>query len=349
MLFSFFLFALGLVFLIAGAHFLVDGAICLAKILKISPLLIGLTVVSLGTSAPEIAFSTISALQGQSDLVMGNILGSNIVNILLILGIAATISSIRISKKLIIVDVPILIGLTLLYWFFGWLGTIGRVLGILLCALLVLYIVFAYWLEKNGQQKKETPASKKRWQIQLLLFIVGAFFLAMGSEWLIKSSLNIASLFGVSPLFISLTLVSISTSLPELVTSIMAIIKKQKELAVGNIIGSNIFNLLAVGGFAALVAPEPIVISKNAMQFDIPVMIATSVACLPIFLSGHIISRFEGILFLCYYLFYLAYLIVTSINILTLPLFQSALWLFIIPLTLFALIVILYRRIRNKV
>ena len=299
------LFVLGLLLLAAGAEILVRGASRLAAALKISPLVIGLTVVAFGTSAPEMAVSVRSAFSGQAgaDLALGNVVGSNIFNILLILGLSATITPLVVTQQLVRRDVPIMIGVSVLMLLLAFDGSISRWNGLLLFGGIIAYTAFAII-----QGRKEGSAVQKEYAqeyadkpkgvvsfVQNVLFIlIGLAMLVLGSNWLVDGAITIARAFGVSELVIGLTIVSAGTSLPEVATSVMASIKGERDIAVGNVIGSNLFNILAVLGLAALVAPDGINVASSALRFDIPVMIVVAVACLPIFFTGYSIARWGG-------------------------------------------------------
>jgi len=335
----------GLLLLTVGAEFLVRGASRLAGIAGISPLVIGLTVVAYGTSSPEMAVSVESAYSGQADIALGNVVGSNIFNVLFILGVCALIVPLRVVQQLVWLDVPLMIGATCLVMIMGLDGKISRVDGILLCAGAILYTVFAI---KQG--RKESVAVKKEyadeygnlgksssWPVQLLLIVAGLAMLVLGAGWLVDSAVEIAKLIGVSELVIGLTIIAAGTSLPEVATSIIASIRGERDIAVGNVVGSNIFNILAVLGLSSAVSPEGINVAPAALTFDIPVMIAVALACAPIFLTGHLIARWEGAVFLLYYSAYTAYLILNAREHDSLPAFSAIMLEFILPLTLLTL------------
>jgi cation:H+ antiporter len=341
----------GLILLTAGAEFLVRGASRLAGIAGISPLVIGLTVVAYGTSAPEMAVSVKSALSGQADIALGNVVGSNIFNVLFILGICALILPLRVAQQLIWLDVPIMIGASLLVLIMGMDGKISRVDGIILFAGAILYTVFAI---KQG--RNETAAVKEEyaeefgtkdkpssWPLQAVLIIVGLAMLVLGARWLVDGAVEIAKLLGLSELVIGLTIIAAGTSLPEVATSIVATIRGERDIAVGNVIGSNIFNILAVLGLSSMVAPNGINVAPAALTFDTPVMIAVALACAPIFFTGHLIARWEGALFLLYYGAYVAFLILNARTHDSLPAFSAIMLEFILPLTLLTLAIVYAR------
>lgn len=350
---------IGLVLLVAGAEALVRGASRLAAVIGISPLVIGLTIVAYGTSSPELAVSVQSSLAGQADIAVGNVVGSNIFNVLLILGLSAAITPLVVSRQLIRLDVPIMIGVSLLMLLFGLDGRIGRSDGIVLFIGGVVYTTFLIYQsrkENNTEADDEyvreygnrSGNSMQQWLINLGLMIVGLGLLLLGSRLLVNSAIAIAQAIGVSELIIGLTIVAAGTSLPELATSAVASVRGERDIAVGNVVGSNIFNILAVLGLASIVAPDGIPVPAAVLRFDLPVMIAVLTACLPIFFTGSIIARWEGVLFLAYYIAYTAYLIMYSTRHASLPIFSTMMIAFVIPITVLTLVIVTLQAIREK-
>ena len=344
----------GLVLLVVGAESLVRGASRLATLLGISPLVVGLTVVAFGTSSPELAVSMQASMSGQTDIAVGNVVGSNIFNILFILGLTAAIAPLIVHQQLVRLDVPILIGVSLLFWLMASDGQIGRADGLLLFAAIVAYTVFQVVQarkEKDTEVRAEyeheyaarQAATGTVWLVNLALVAGGLALLVLGSRWLVASATSIAEAFQVSQLIIGLTIVAAGTSLPEVATSVIASLRGERDIAVGNVVGSCIFNLLAVLGASALLAPQGIPVSAAALNFDVPVMVAVTLASLPIFFSGYLIARWEGLLFLGYYIAYTAYLLLAATQHDALPLFSSVMALFVIPLTVLTLAVIVWR------
>ena len=338
----------GLVLLVAGAEVLVKGASRIAFMFGLSPLVIGLTIVAYGTSSPELMVSIQSSLAGQPDIAVGNVVGSNIFNILLILGISALITPLVVAQQLIRLDVPILIGISCLTLMFGLDGKISRVDGGIFVTGAILYTVFLMIQSRKenntdvtDEYEREYGDSSVRSPKQILinagLIFAGLILLVLGSKFLVDSAIAIARSFGVSELVIGLTLVSAGTSLPELATSVVASMRGERDIAVGNVIGSNIFNILAVLGGAALLSPEGLSVSQDAIRFDIPVMIAVAVICLPIFITGQLIARWEGLLFLSYYVAYTGYLILNMTNSESLPIFSNILLFVVFPATVLSL------------
>lgn len=336
----------GFVLLVWGAEQLIRGASRLAAGLGVSPLVIGLTVVSYGTSAPELFISTFSSWAGESDLAFGNIVGSNIFNILFILGICALISALEVDTRLIRVDVPIMIGTSVLAWLFALDGMVTRWEGTLLVAGVVAYTVFCIRQSRResaaiqaeyAQEYGRAARTRRQITAQILLCVVGLVMLVAGSQCLVHACIAVARWLGVSELVIGLTIVAAGTSLPEVATSVVAAIRKERDIAVGNLVGSNIFNILSVLGFSALVAPNGIEAPPQSLAFDVPVMLAVAVACLPIFFTGHRISRWEGALFLGYYAFYLLEQVVMGAQWDAAHRVMIALAWFVVPLTLVTL------------
>lgn len=345
------LFVLGLVLLIVGAELLVRGAIRLAMGIGISPLVVGLTVVALGTSSPELAVTIQSAFSGQSDMAMGNVVGSNITNILLILGLSALITPLVVVRQMVRLDVPVMIGSSFLLLVLGWDGAISRGDGAILFTTIILYTTYLITLSRQEQKTNsesideagERHLTSKQWGVNSLMVIGGLALLTFGARWMVDSAVIFARYLGISELIIGLTIVSAGTSLPEIVTSIVASIRGERELAVGNVIGSNIFNILCILGLAALVSPASIAVSSVVLRFDIPVMIAIALLCLPIFFNGYTIFRWEGALLLSYYFIYTIYLVLGAIQSTMLPAFGLLLTWIIIPLTLITLLIVTVR------
>ena len=352
------LFVAGLVLLIVGAEALVRGSSKLAAAIGISPLVIGLTVVAYGTSSPEMAVSVQSALAGQADIALGNVVGSNIFNVLFILGLSALIVPLAVSQQLVRLDVPLMIGISVLMLILAVDGKVSRLDGVLLFAINVAYVVWAIrQSRKESEQIKAEYAkefgdgknkSKWYWLIQVLFIVVGLALLVLGSRWLVHGAVAVAQTLGVSELIIGLTIIAAGTSLPEVATSIVASVRGERDIAVGNVVGSNIFNIASVLGFASIVAPNGVNVSPIAMRFDIPVMIAAAVACLPIFFTGNMIARWEGTLFLGYYVAYTLYLILDATQHDALPTFSTIMMAFVIPLTIVTILILVVRAKRRS-
>ena len=349
-------FIAGLICLIVGAELLVRGASKLALSFGISPLVVGLTIVAFGTSAPEVAVSVGAVLDGRTDLAIGNVVGSNIFNVLFILGLSAIITPLVVNIQLIRQEVPIMIGASMLLLLFAMDGTMSRLDGIILFGLLLAYTVFLVVQSRRESRAAHeeyateiTPAAQggwdARWQVQVLLIGAGLLFLILGSEWLVSASIVFAKAMGVSDLVIGLTIVAAGTSMPEVATSIAAAIKGERDIAVGNVVGSCTFNILGCLGLSALVSGDLGLIMPQAMlNFDVWVMVACALACLPVFMTGHEIARWEGTVLLGYYVAYVVYLVLAAQQHDALGRFSGTMLSFVIPLTVVTLIVVGLRR-----
>jgi cation:H+ antiporter len=325
----------GLVLLVVGADALVKGASTLAVMVGLSPLIIGLTIVAYGTSAPEMAVSVMSSFAGQPDIAVGNVVGSNIFNVLFILGISALVVPLVVAQQLIRLDVPIMIMVSVLAWVLGRDGLISRGEGVLLFLGAVSYTLFLIVQGSNesnpevqeeyAQYGKGNKSKSFKNLLSSLFYIAGGLaLLVVGSRWLVDGAIAIARAVGISEVVIGLTIVAAGTSLPELATSVVASIRGERDIAVGNVVGSNIFNLLAVLGLSSAVSPNGIPVSSSILGFDLPVMTAVAFLCLPIFFTGNLISRREGFFFILYYIAYTIYLILNSTQHDSLPLFSTA-------------------------
>jgi cation:H+ antiporter len=338
---------LGLALLVAGAEILVRGASRIALMLGLSPLVIGLTIVAYGTSSPELVVSLQSAFTDQADIALGNVVGSNIFNILFILGVSSLVTPLVVAQQLIRLDVPIMIGVSGLVWMFGADGKLSHVDGAILALGSILYTAFLI-IQSRKESNREVQSeyeqeygkpfqrSLQQTLLQIGYIVVGLGLLVLGSRWLVESSVAIARSLGLNELVIGLTLVAAGTSLPELATSVIASYRGERDIAVGNVIGSNIFNILAVLGFASLFSPSGINVSLSALHFDVPVMFAVALFCLPVFITGRLISRWEGLLFVAYYLAYTSYLVLDATRHESLDFFSRILWLVVIPATVLA-------------
>ncbi|WP_298609921.1 calcium/sodium antiporter [uncultured Thiothrix sp.] len=352
-------FIVGLVFLVVGAELLVRGASRLAAALGISPLIIGLTVVAFGTSAPELAVSVKAALDGQAGIAVGNVVGSNIFNVLFILGISALIIPLVVSKQLIKFDVPLMIFLSVSVLLFALDGQFSRTEGIIWLSGLFAYVAFLIYTSRRDSRKAAEaidpevadllgdPSEKQAWAKNICFIVIGLVLLVLGSRWLVDTAVIFAKYLGVSEVVIGLTIVAAGTSLPEVVTSIIAAIRGERDIAVGNVVGSNIFNIMAVLGIASIVAPTGIPVEASTVRFDIPVMIGVALACLPIFFTGQAISRSEGSLFLAYYIAYTVYLVLVATSNPSLDTFSKLMLYGALPLTALGLIVLSLRQWRS--
>jgi cation:H+ antiporter len=313
--------------------------------------------VAFGTSSPELAVSIKSALSGQPNIALGNVVGSNIFNVLFILGLSALIVPLVVSQQLVRLDVPLMIALSVIVLILSLDQTLSRIDGIMLVTGLIIYIWFLFY-----QSSRETTAVRQEYAKEFVpeervrdntiknigLVLGGLVLLVLGSRWLVDSAVSFAQYLGVSELVIGLTIIAAGTSLPEVVTSVIAVIRGERDIAVGNVVGSNIFNIMGVLGFASIVAPTGIEVSTAVIGFDIPVMIAVALACLPIFFTGGVISRQEGALLLGYYIAYTLYLILAASHHDSLPRFSAVMLYFVIPLTIVTIIIVALQEILNK-
>lgn len=319
------LLIIGVALLVFGAEYLVRGASAIAERLGISPIVIGLTVVAFGTSAPELAVSVNAALSGSNDVALGNVVGSNIANILLILGLSAAIGGLAITQRIVRLDVPILIGVSILTYVLALNNAIGRIEGLVL---FVLVLAYTTWLIRESRRESAAIAAEYEkgveeiegdvkfspllWQIGLA--VVGLVMLVVGSNFLVSSASDLARSLGVSDLVIGLTVVAVGTSLPELATSVMAAFRGERDIAVGNVVGSNLFNLMSVLGLSAVFSSKGVAVSDAALTLDLPVMIAATIALLPICWNGFMIKRWEGSLLAVFYFVYVGYIVLVSIE-----------------------------------
>ncbi len=312
---------LGLVVLVVGAECFVRGAASLAARIGISALVVGLTVVAFGTSAPELAVSLSAVARGTPDLAVGNAVGSNIFNILFILGVTALVRPLIVHQKLVRIDVPIMIVASLAFWGMARDGRIGTAEGALLVLGIIAYTTLAIWMAKREtkvvkdeyQDSADTGPAPSRAAIAVYL-LLGIAGIILGARWLVQGATGIARDLGVSDVIIGLTIVAAGTSLPEVATSVVAAIRGHRDIAVGNVVGSNIFNILCIIGITGLASPGGLPVPPSILAFDIPVMVAVAVACLPVFLAGGGISRYEAAMLFSGYLAYTGYLIFNSIG-----------------------------------
>ncbi|MDX1410599.1 MAG: calcium/sodium antiporter [Nitrospirales bacterium] len=355
---SAFILVSGLVCLLIGADRLVRGASRLAQLLGVSPLIIGLTVVAFGTSAPELGVSLQAVSSGKGEMALGNAVGSNIINVLLVIGVSAAITPLMVSQQLIRLDVPILIGLSIFAWALSIDGRLGRGDGILLILIGTVYTGFLIFQSRKESEavqemyrKKFGPVLEKKWKdwlFHLGIVVVGGILLVWGSRWFVSGAAIMARSLGMSELVIGLTILAVGTSLPEIATSVVASIRGERDIAVGTVVGSNLMNLVFVLGFSSIMALAGIPVPSAAIRFDMVVMIAVAIACLPIFFTGYTISRWEGLLFLGYYMAYILYLFLNSTQHQGLPTFSWVMMAFVIPLTVVTLLVLTYQAFRDR-
>ena len=303
----------GLVLLVGGAEILVRGSVGTALRFGLSPLLIGLTIVAFGTSSPELVVSIQAAYEGSDDIALGNIIGSNISNIALILGLSALIQPLKVQASIISKDVPILLGTSLLLVFFLLDGVISQLEGFFFFAGVIVFTVASIRMakmEKSTAVKEEfedvIPEKVLPSWLNIVMIVAGLGLLVLGANWLVEGAILIASVNGMSEAVVGLTIVAVGTSLPELATSLLAAYKKEGDIAIGNVVGSNIFNILCILGITAIILP----VSQGGIQtLDILLMLGTTVLLLPMLRSGYVVSRIEGAILLSIYIAYTIYLI----------------------------------------
>jgi len=299
----------GLVALIVGAEIMVRGAVELALRARISPLVVGLTVVSLGTSAPELLVSLVAAMKGSSALAVGNVVGSNISNISLVLGAAILVYPITVDRDAYRIHWPVMMVVSLLFTALLWDDVFARLEGLVFILLLVSYVVWMIWASRRASGQpgtKPVEVSTPLWR-SLLYVAIGVVGLALGAEWFVEGAVRIAESLGVSKQLIGVTVVAIGTSLPELVTSLMAAFRKQSDISIGNLIGSNIFNLLGIIGVSAVVLP--IRLDHESFLLDLGVMLLISLVLYPFMRLGRNLGRWQGMLLLAAYAAYLVLVI----------------------------------------
>jgi len=361
----------GLVLLVAGGELLVRGAGGLALSLGLSPLVVGLTVVAFATSAPELAVTLDASLSGAPGLAVGNVVGSNIFNVLGILGLSALVLPLVVRARLVRHDIPVMIGISLLALVLALDGEVGRLDGVVLVALVAAYTVRIVVVSRarggteegdaaaSGQPVDENPDAALRADTQrpggrgqlvrtLALVAVGVGLLVLGARLLVDAATTIGATFGVSDLVMGLTIVAVGTSLPELATSVVAAVRGQRDIAVGNIVGSNIFNLGAVLGLAAVLSSGGVPVTDGAIALDLPVMLVVALALAPVALTGGMIARWEGAVFLAYYAAYVGYLILDAGGHDALPAYGRVVLGFLLPLTLLTFAVLVVQELRRR-
>lgn len=332
----------GLVLLVGGGEALVRGASSIAQRLGMSSLVVGLTVVSVSTSTPELAVTTGAVLGGQPELAVGNVVGSNIANILLILGISALVLPLLTRRRLLRLDLPFMVALSVLLLVLALDGSISRWDGALLLALFVAHMAYSV---TTGRHDPDDPAADDAGTPlplgrAVLVLVVGVGLLVLGSRWLVDGASAIAADLGLSDLVIGLTVVAIGTSLPELAASVVAVRKGERDLAIGNVVGSNITNIGLVLGLPSLVSSAGIDVPRAAVVLDVPLMIAVSVALLPIAFTGFAVKRWEGALFLALYVSYLAYLVLWATDHDALDGFTLVVGAFVLPIVALTLVLL---------
>lgn len=312
------LFALGLLLLYFGAEGLVKGAGRLARSFGISSVVVGLTVVAYGTSTPELIVSFVAAMQGQSDLSLGNVVGSNIFNIGFVLALSALIRPTHVDLRFLTREIPIMLGVAVLLYILSFDGLLARLDGIILLIGIAAYTFYAYKSAKREPdevaQEFETFERERKIVLfqspgarSILLVLGGIMALVIGAKAMVTAAVSIARAFGVPELIIGLSIVAAGTGLPELATSVLAAVRKEGDISVGNLVGSNIYNVLAIVGISATI--QPMSVNTQLLRVDIPVMLAFSLALVPIIFMGKNVTRLEAILLLACYCIYLYFIL----------------------------------------
>ena len=354
---SILLIAAGLGLLVAGGEILVRGASGLAAAAGISRLVIGLTIVAFGTSAPEMLVSVYASVAGNPDIAVANVVGSNIFNVLLILGVCAVLRPLIVASRLIRIDVPVMIAVSILFLILSADGILGFWDGFLLFGGAIVYTVITLRQGRQDEALKQQvpglagaqgrPGPQSR-GMNFMFIIAGLGLLVLGARWLVDGAATLARAFGISDAIIGLTIVAAGTSLPEVAASVVATIRGERDIAIGNVIGSNIFNILGILGVSSLVAEPRLSVPASIVDFDLPVMIAVAVACLPLFFTGRELKRWEGLVFLGYYVAYIAYLVMASSQHDALPLFSRTMMGFVAPITVLTVLVAAAREWRSR-
>lgn len=352
------LFIAGLVALIAGAELFLKAVDHFGLKWGVSPLIMGLTVVAFATGAPELAISIKAAASGSADLVLGNIIGSNVANILLILGITSLIAPINITRRIIKIDVPIVIVVSIVLMILAFDGKLTTIDGAILLAGFIAYSIYTYiHIQKSKEEETEQIFEYEKSIDELAqgswfyiknagLLLTGLTMIVLGSNWMVESAVTIATVLGLSELVIGLTIVSIGTSLPEVATSLSAARKGNADIAVANVLGSNLYNVLLTLGLTLIIAPNVLDVSAKAINLDLPFMVAVSIACIPIFIAGFNLTRMDGFIFLFYYASYLTYLVLDAVSSGIVPFIELGMLWVIVPATVLYMIwrIYIYRK-----
>lgn len=341
----------GLALLILGGEWLVAGASRLATRFGIAPLVVGLTVVAFGTSAPEIMVTASAAWEGgpAGNLALGNVVGSSIFNVLVILGVCAVVAPLVVQRSMLRRELPLMVFVSALTLWLGRDGLYSRGEGALLFAILLLYLYALVQQVRRGTQKSDRPpASSDHVGWSLVRVLAGLACLVFGARWLVFGAVEIAELIGLSETVIGLTIVAAGTSLPEVAASVMATVRGERDIAVGNIVGSNIFNLCAALAVAAIVAPAGVAAPASIRAFDGPVMLAVALLCVPVFLSGQRIGRWEGAMLLGYYVAYVTYLVLVATQSAALAWYSPLMLYGAVPVTALVVLANLARAVTQR-
>ncbi len=354
-----FTFVVGLLGLLLAGHVVVESASRIGARFGLAPAVIGLTIVAGGTSAPELAVVSQSIVEQDTALAVGSIIGSNIANILLVLGLAVSFGTIRVTSRIVRMDIPVMIGASLFFLILSLDGVLGRLDGLFLVAGVVSFVTWtlrsssandkAEGLAMGAKPTRGNPSkmSGVRFTLVVSRLVAGVVGLAIAARYVVNGAEEIAVFLGVPELIVGLTILALGTSAPEIVTTLIAALRGNRDLAVGNAVGSNIFNILLVLGSTSLFSSGGIPIADNAVRLDIPVLLAAAIACLPIVVWDYKLDRWEGIIFVLYYIAYLLFLTLDATGHEAKELFTSVLVLFVMPLTVLTAGVVISRQRQN--
>jgi len=353
---EYFKFAIGLALVLAGAELFIKAVINLSSSSGRSRLFVGLTIVAFGTSAPELAIGILGVVDKTVGIGIGNVVGSNILNILFVLGLTALIRPIAVNYVTVKRELPILLGLSVFFSFIVFDGSIHIIEALLMATGLTGYLFYSWQISyvknktatKDRENLPKPSRGLKNLVLNILLVILSISLLGWGSHWTVQGAVDIAVSFGISELTIGLTLVAFGTSLPEIATSLSAIRKNEQDIAIGNVIGSCVFNLMIVPAVMAFVKMSPLMIDKDVVYIDMPIMILSIIVCLPVFFSQHKISRQEGFLFLLYYAVYVAVLYLRETTYLILQKHIYVIGILGVPMIITTLIAIFTRAVKFK-
>ncbi len=299
------LFIVGVIFLYFGSEWLVKGASSLALSFSIRPVIIGLTIVAFATSAPELLVSVVAAAKGSSGVSIGNIIGSNVINIALVLGAAAIVRPLEINQDITKKELPYMVLTTVVFWIMCLDGTIERIDGIILLSMLAAFLVYGILTSKDNERNNKHPRHKSLKTIlrYTMLMVIGLSVLAFGADLVVKSAIYIARQFGFSEVFIGLSVVALGTSLPELATSVVAVAKKESDISLGNVVGSNLFNICLVMGTVGLL--NPMRVDQRLNWFEFPAMLFFSLLLMILTLSSKQLNRITGVIFISGFFLYI--------------------------------------------
>ena len=297
--------ALGLALLYFGSSILVEGAASTAVMFAVRPVIVGLTIVSLATSTPELLVSLVAAVKGSGGISMGNILGSNVINIALVLGASAVVRPVSVKRQVVRIEIPYMIAISTLFWLLCLDNEVGRTDGIILLALLVIFLIYgiATASDKNGNNGSAPPRSKKKILTYTFYIVIGIIMLAWGANLVVKTAITLAEAIGLSQTFIGISVVALGTSLPELATSVVAAARGESDISVGNVVGSNLFNICLVMGMVGLL--NPLAVAPGLHSFEFPFMVFISMLLGGICLAFRGVGKKSGLLLICLFFLYI--------------------------------------------